>query len=46
MTHSNVATVQRMYECFNRGDMETIRQEIFASDLVWLLARSPSTFRH
>jgi hypothetical protein len=34
---SNVEIVQRMYECFNRGDMDTIRQEIFASDLVWRL---------
>ena len=37
MTNSNVAIVERMYECFNRADMETIRQEIFASDLVWRL---------
>jgi len=34
---SNVEIVQRMYECFNRGDMDTIRQEIFAPDLVWRL---------
>lgn len=37
MTDSNVAIVERMYECFNRGDMESIRQDIFASDLVWRL---------
>ena len=29
--------VNRMYECFNRGDMETIRNEVFAPDLVWHL---------
>ena len=26
-----------MYDCFNRNDLETIRNEIFASDLVWNL---------
>jgi ketosteroid isomerase-like protein len=29
--------VNKMYECFNRGDMETIRNEVFAPDLVWHL---------
>jgi len=24
-----------MYECFNRNDMDTIRNEIFAPDLIW-----------
>ena len=24
-----------MYECFNRQDLDTIRNEIFASDIVW-----------
>ena len=33
----NLALVQRMYECFNRNDMDTIRREIFAPDLVWNL---------
>jgi uncharacterized protein len=37
MTHPNVEIVQRMYECFNQGDMNSIRQDIFASDLVWRL---------
>ena len=37
MPHPNVAIVSRMYECFNLGDMDTIRQEIFAPDLVWRL---------
>jgi ketosteroid isomerase-like protein len=34
---ANVALVQRMYECFNRDDIDTIRNEIFAPDLVWNL---------
>jgi ketosteroid isomerase-like protein len=34
---ANVALVQRMYECFNRDDLNTIRSEIFATDLVWNL---------
>jgi len=29
--------VSRMYECFNRADLDTIRNEIFAPDLVWRL---------
>lgn len=29
--------VSRMYECFNRADLDTIRNEIFAEDLVWRL---------
>lgn len=37
MANSNVELVQRMYECFNRGDMDTIRKEIFAPNLVWRL---------
>jgi uncharacterized protein len=34
---SLVSIVQRMYDCFNRSDMDTIRNEIFARDLVWHL---------
>lgn len=37
MATSNVELVQRMYECFNRGDMDTIRKEVFAPELVWRL---------
>jgi ketosteroid isomerase-like protein len=37
MANSNVELVQRMYECFNRRDMNAIRQDIFATDLVWRL---------
>ena len=34
---TNLALVQRMYDCFNRDDLATIRNEIFAPDLVWNL---------
>lgn len=34
---ANLGLVQRMYECFNRDDLDTIRREIFATDLVWNL---------
>jgi uncharacterized protein len=34
---ANLALVRRMYECFNRDDMDAIRREIFAPDLVWNL---------
>jgi len=36
-THPNVAIVQKMYECFNKNDMDTIRKEVFAPGLVWRL---------
>jgi len=32
-----MAVVEKMYECFNRGDLETIRNEVFAPDLKWTL---------
>jgi ketosteroid isomerase-like protein len=31
------ALVERMYECFNRGDLDTIKAEVFAADIVWNL---------
>jgi hypothetical protein len=34
---ANLALIRRMYDCFNRGDLDTIRNEIFAADLVWNL---------
>ncbi|HEX5402924.1 MAG TPA: nuclear transport factor 2 family protein [Pseudonocardiaceae bacterium] len=38
----NVGLVEKMYECFNRGDMATIKAEVFAPDMVWHLpGRSP-----
>ena len=36
-TGSNSDIVAKMYECFNRGDLDTIRNEVFAPDLVWRL---------
>jgi ketosteroid isomerase-like protein len=35
--HANVHIVEKMYECFNRGDMDTIKKEVFAEDLEWRL---------
>ena len=29
--------VEKMYECFNRGDLDTIRNEVFAPDIQWTL---------
>jgi len=29
--------VERMYECFNRSDLDTIRNEVFAQDIKWTL---------
>ena len=34
---ANLALVTRMYDCFNRDDMDTIRREIFAPGLIWNL---------
>lgn len=34
---ANLALVRRMYDCFNRDDLDTIRREVFATDLVWNL---------
>ncbi len=37
MALSNLELVQTMYECFNRDDFDTIRNDVFAPDLVWRL---------
>lgn len=37
MPRSNVELVELMYESFNKGDMDSIRNEVFAPDLVWNL---------
>jgi ketosteroid isomerase-like protein len=29
--------VEKMYDCFNRGDLDTIRNEVFAPDIKWTL---------
>lgn len=34
---SAMSVVANMYECFNRGDLDTIRNDIFAPELVWHL---------
>ena len=36
---TNLVLVQRMYDCFNRDDMNTIRYEIFAPGLITNLPR-------
>ena len=32
-----MAAVDRMYQCFAQGDMDTLRNEVFASDIEWAL---------
>jgi ketosteroid isomerase-like protein len=32
-----VDVVSRMYECFNRADLDTIKREIFSPNLIWNL---------
>ena len=34
---SNVEVVHKMYNCFKTGDMETLKAEVFAPDIVWHL---------
>lgn len=34
---SAMDVVARMYECFNKADLDTIKKEIFAEDLEWNL---------
>lgn len=43
VTHKDsLSVVQKMYDCFNKGDMETIKKEVFAPDIVWHLpGRNP-----
>lgn len=33
----SMAVVDRMYECFGKGDMDTLKAEVFAQDIVWVL---------
>jgi len=33
----NIAIVGRMYDCFGKGDMDTLKKEVFAEDLQWAL---------
>jgi ketosteroid isomerase-like protein len=38
VTHKNsLAIVQKMYACFNRGDMASLKSDVFAPDIVWIL---------
>lgn len=38
----NVALVEKMYELFNTGDLQRLKEEVFAEDLLWVLpGRSP-----
>ena len=32
-----MAVVDRMYQCFAQGDMETLKNEVFAPDIEWAL---------
>jgi ketosteroid isomerase-like protein len=36
-TGSAMSVVSRMYECFNKADLDTIKNEIFAPDIEWRL---------
>lgn len=41
-TLDRVALVRRMYDCFARNDVNTLRQAVFAPDIVWILpGRNP-----
>ena len=33
----SMAVVDRMYECFGKGDMATLKTDVFAEDIVWKL---------
>jgi uncharacterized protein len=33
--HPNVETLERGYDAFGKGDMETLRSELFQPDIVW-----------
>ncbi len=35
MAESNVEIVEKMYHCFRTGDMQTLKAEVFADDIVW-----------
>ena len=34
---SNLEVVEKMYQCFKNGDLETLKTEIFAQELEWHL---------
>jgi ketosteroid isomerase-like protein len=33
----SMAVVDRMYECFGKGDMATLKTDVFAEDILWVL---------
>ena len=33
----NTQLVFRMYECFGKGDMDTIRNELFHPEITWIM---------
>jgi uncharacterized protein len=33
--HPNVAVVRRFYECYAHGDLDTLRKELVAPDVIW-----------
>jgi len=35
--HDLVGVVGRMYDCFAKGDMDTLKRDVFAEDLQWAL---------
>ena len=35
--HPLVSIVEKMYECFNKGDMATLKKEVFADNINWRL---------
>jgi uncharacterized protein len=34
---SSIEVVEKMYHCFKTGDMDTLKSEVFAEDIVWNL---------
>lgn len=36
-TTDRVALIRRMYDCFGRGDMDTLRRDVLAPNIVWIL---------
>ena len=36
-THPAMAVVAKMYDCFGKGDMATLKTDVFASDITWNL---------
>jgi uncharacterized protein len=42
LEQANLATVRRSFECYANGDLDTMKREILAEDVTWLIPiRSP-----